>query len=620
MERYGVTLMLTAALALAGCDKGGSDGSDEAEVATRPAGTPEPHPAGADHTRTVIGRAGGEDVTIEQMRKADGQFQVLWTLFGRQGALAMIGEGGDAVLVYHLLVREAKAAGVETGDREIAKWLADAECLPGRPMHAAVMAALKSRGVTLPERALREAIGPWLTVCKYFESVHPDPELAESVVWAEFQARTERMTVRAATIKSDPAAEPRPPDEKVRRQFAQRKDQLAGQPSPDNPFGFGYKTPNRVSLRYLFIDRDKIAETIRPTERQTYEWFLGHRDQLRGPAPDAGTASPTTRPAVEFEVVREAAAERLKSELVDRRVNELALGLDRLARTCPPGADDPLAWALKRFGEATRLSAAEHGAIASAETGLRPWRVLRDDATLGMAWSASGPRELISMAFSCNDLADAPAAGAMRIGEIGPPMTVATGARGAVLWQLSEAARTKTPSAMTDQIEKDVVEDLKRKQSFERRLAQARAAAAEGDLDALAAKMGAKVEPDLELRRLPAYQFGLPALTGAALQFGALPDDAEKALLDAAFSLVPPEPGATAPSPSPGIAVVPLPHVASVAILAFSQHTPADRAEFDRQRKALVGQIQQYIQAEAAMKWYRRDEVFRRTSFAPADG
>jgi hypothetical protein len=131
---------------------------------------------------------------------------------------------------------------------------------------------------------------------------------------------------------------PEPTDEQLKQHFEAFADFLPNsQPTEANPFGFGYKYPNRVKLQYVGVPRAEVARIVRASKPDPYDWSVEaykyydkHQSEFPTTQPAttspadaltlgpvvAPTSGPATRP---FEEVRE----QIISQLVEAQVDRL---------------------------------------------------------------------------------------------------------------------------------------------------------------------------------------------------------------------------------------------------------------------------------------------------------
>ena len=96
---------------------------------------------------------------------------------------------------------------------------------------------------------------------------------------------------------------PAPSAEAMWQHFEKYKDNLAGRSTPQNPFGFGYRLPDRVKLQYITVSGEAVREHViagmlrTPIADRTQTLFGYWKDnRARFPVP---TTQPATNPATQ---------------------------------------------------------------------------------------------------------------------------------------------------------------------------------------------------------------------------------------------------------------------------------------------------------------------------------
>ena len=71
-----------------------------------------------------------------------------------------------------------------------------------------------------------------------------------------------------------------PSEEAVSEQFNQYKDNVPGDVSEANPFGFGYRLPDRVQFDYIALKLSDVAAIVKqPTEEDAEQYYQQNRDR-----------------------------------------------------------------------------------------------------------------------------------------------------------------------------------------------------------------------------------------------------------------------------------------------------------------------------------------------------
>ena len=208
--------------------------------------------------------------------------------------------GDNANLTYAMLLAEADAVGVTVSDADVRNFF-NRIGLSGAD-YEAMLSSLRSaqRGIT--EKRLRAAAGNWLRIFRAFESAQPANPPSEPELQTLYRDLGEMIDLRMLTVAADEFLEevPEPAAARIADQFAGYKTRPRNEHTPENPFGFGYKQPNRVRIRYLFVSRDVVQRVTRPRGEQMRDYFRRHRDELVRQVPVASTqpaSGPATQPA-----------------------------------------------------------------------------------------------------------------------------------------------------------------------------------------------------------------------------------------------------------------------------------------------------------------------------------
>ncbi|MBC8109256.1 MAG: hypothetical protein H7Z14_21905 [Anaerolineae bacterium] len=127
-----------------------------------------------------------------------------------------------------------------------------------------------------------------------------------------------------------------PTAEDLKKQFETFADYYSDSPpTPQNPHGFGYKYPNRVTLQYLGVRHDDVRKAVLGT-KSDYDWTVDARKyymrrQSQFPATRPATLptsmsslQPTTGPTTKpFEEVRDEIVETLMAPEIARKARDL---------------------------------------------------------------------------------------------------------------------------------------------------------------------------------------------------------------------------------------------------------------------------------------------------------
>ncbi|MGC4031376.1 MAG: hypothetical protein QM754_06475 [Tepidisphaeraceae bacterium] len=122
---------------------------------------------------------------------------------------------------------------------------------------------------------------------------------------------------------------PNPTAEEVQRQFDAYKD-VAPAAIDSNPFGFGYRQPDRLKVQYLVVPDAEAAKAVEASrsaekwEEDAYLYYSKNATEFASTQP-ASTSQPATQPLTRpFEEVKAAALEAIRRPLIEQKKREVA--------------------------------------------------------------------------------------------------------------------------------------------------------------------------------------------------------------------------------------------------------------------------------------------------------
>ncbi len=179
--------------------------------------------------------------------------------------------------VYWLLLkREAQQAGIALSKEEAGKQLG--RVIPGlfddMTYSQLIGWLVNQRGIA--EEEILEPFSKLLAVLEYARLVCSNenvttPQIIHVASW-------ENETIDVNLVRFDSAvfadAQAKPTQQELTEHFEKYKRYFAGELSEENPYGFGYKQPDRVQLEYIAVVLDDVAATVSPpTQQETEEYY-----------------------------------------------------------------------------------------------------------------------------------------------------------------------------------------------------------------------------------------------------------------------------------------------------------------------------------------------------------
>jgi hypothetical protein len=258
---------------------------------------------------------------------------------------------GERSMAFALLLREAKAAGYKTFDQEAEGFLTQIGLAKGSEGRRLQVAQMRSRRAG-NEAILVSAVRDWMTIHKHFVASSTEAPPSAGVLTHLFRDMTEQISLRYAIVDATDLVDqaPEPAEEEIAAQFDKDKASVAGKFTEDNPYGFGYKQPDRVNVQYLFVPGEVLGRAVVPTDDELSEYYLAHTDEF---VSEPSTRSASSQPVqLKFSQVRGQIIEKLRRNSENARMDEV-LGraerlLDEQAASGTPGPD-PYEWVKDRM-------------------------------------------------------------------------------------------------------------------------------------------------------------------------------------------------------------------------------------------------------------------------------
>ena len=436
------------------------------------------------------------------------------------------------------------------------------------------------------------------------------PRISEPLLRRFLHDQYARARVTLARIPADVAITgvDEPSEERVRELFQRYRDDLPGK---GDPYGFGYRLPDRVRLSYLAVDFDKLEKAVRDEVgyADALAFYEDHPDRFRREAPDSETgatqpATAATQPATQagdgappvkpFDAVREEAfttlrrrkARALGARMIKAARGELledAHGLERAkgyrripSDWTPRPLEDVAAELADRFGVKPRVEHPEAW-LTREELGARPG--IGDARLPDRLADGAG---IVDYAFSARAFDPAPdqPVVALQLQAKLPSRPLKDEAGNRYLFRIREAAPARAPESLAE-VEQRVRRDAKQlaayqalKKRSDRWLARLRRAGVAG----VAADAGTS----------PARPSPFPrrrVTRGGAMETPEIPQVGKSpAFVDAVFELVrsATEGGQIVADPAERYAVVPVDRKLSLVAFHLEGYEPVTRSRFER--------------------------------------
>ena len=287
----------------------------------------------------VIGRMDGQKIYGEEVFVARQDWQRLTQLSDGRGRslAAALGpvveeEINRNPILFLLLQKEAEKLGVTVSNDALQSVLTNT---PGLM-------------TTDPDRndQIARAVRGLLLVAQSAQRAGSVVKITEPMVRHELAQLGQSITLNLADFTTakylDQAKQTEPTAEQLKAHFEKYADTVPGNPTEQNPFGFGYKYPDRVKLQYIVIPKSDVRKAVEAS-RTAYDWEVEARKYYRQnqqqfkaePTTQASQSfdlsAPSTRPTTRpYEQVQG----QIKDDLIDAETEKRMASIrDRLVST-----------------------------------------------------------------------------------------------------------------------------------------------------------------------------------------------------------------------------------------------------------------------------------------------
>jgi hypothetical protein len=194
--------------------------------------------------------------------------------------------GGE---VYWLLLKnEAQLAGIRESNETARTQLAGIipQLFNGATYSQLMSSIVNRQGI--PEKEILTTFSKLLAVVHYARMICATEDITSSQII--HNVSWENETIDAEFVKFDSAvfaeAQDEPTQQEISAHFDKYKKIFAGAVSDQNPYGFGYKLPDRIQLEYIAVKLDDISAIVTaPTHQETEEYYQKYRKQFTESVP-----------------------------------------------------------------------------------------------------------------------------------------------------------------------------------------------------------------------------------------------------------------------------------------------------------------------------------------------
>jgi len=238
-------------------------------------------------------------------------------------------------IYWHCLQKEAQLAGIRVSNKEVGTLLG--EIIPqlfNGQTYSQLIGAIINRE-RIPEEQILTTLGKLLAVVQYAKMICSNENVTTRQIM--HSAKLEEEGINVDFVQFDSAdfisgIEP-PASNAEQEHFEKYKKLLAGDVSDENPYGFGYKLPDRVQLEYIAVRLADIRKIVTPpTQDEVGEYYNRQKEEQFTEELPADPNDPNSPPKQRIKSFAEVAG-TIREELYNNKINSMAERILQDAKT-----------------------------------------------------------------------------------------------------------------------------------------------------------------------------------------------------------------------------------------------------------------------------------------------
>jgi len=234
-----------------------------------------------------------------------------------------------------LLQKEAEKAGIRISNDQAGELLGSVipQLFEGQTYTQFIGAIIRQQRI--PEKQILTTLGKLLAVLQYSSIVCSNEALTARQIKHIASNEEERINVEFVQFDSSVFAEKQdePSPDEITEHFNKYKAIIPGTISDENPYGFGYKLPDRVRLEYLACRLDEVKTIVkRPTQDEMGNYYSRNKDVLFTEEVPSDPNDPNS-PAISKTKSYAEVAGSISRQLWKDKINTTALNILQEART-----------------------------------------------------------------------------------------------------------------------------------------------------------------------------------------------------------------------------------------------------------------------------------------------
>ncbi|UCE99557.1 MAG: hypothetical protein JSV82_00345 [Planctomycetota bacterium] len=376
-----------------------------------------------------------------------------------------------------LLKKEAQLAGVKTPNENAGRVLSMVipQLFNGETYSRVIGTIIDQQGV--PEKEILTTFSKLMAVLEYAKMICAAEDFTSSQIMHTLGRDEE--TINAEFVKFDSAlfaeTQDEPTEEELIEHFEKYRNFFESDVNEQNPYGFGYKLPNRVQLEYVAVKLDDVSAIVtEPTQQELEEYYEKNREQFTATVP-SDPNDPNSTPIEQTKTYAEVADTISEQLLQNKIISKATEVLDEAGKLIEAGLQnsdtEPANLTTDQLKQlvgdyqttAEQLSNRYNIKVYAGQTGLLSAADMRKDEYLGKLYLRSrrySPMGLTRIVFAVEQL---------QVSELGPfdvpkprlyenigPF-IDTAGQIMLLARVTKAAKASVPENISQTFNKDTI-------------------------------------------------------------------------------------------------------------------------------------------------------------------
>lgn len=180
---------------------------------------------------------------------------------------------------WFLLDKEAQSVGFKISNETVRSMLSQAlPQLTGQQYSQFIGNMMRSSGIS--EDKILTVFGKLLSVIQFSSSISTGQDITTRQLKYLASSQIETVDIKFLRVNSEKFIDKieNPTEQQISEQFEKYKNFFPNEITSENPYGFGYKLPNRVQLEYMSLKLDEVKNIIKePTPEEVSKFYTDNK-------------------------------------------------------------------------------------------------------------------------------------------------------------------------------------------------------------------------------------------------------------------------------------------------------------------------------------------------------